>query len=119
LPSRGPNWIHGTIGNPILEIAKEADSVWSEDFHSTARVLDGLGSYLPQKLGDELLTIVWTLCEEGIELSAEHFAHIGRGETIYDYFTKRVMEEVDDAEKRKYLSQMVEQLGGIVAGDNR
>jgi monoamine oxidase len=111
----GPNWIHGTEHNPILDLAKEANTLthaWAE----SVNVFDEDGKYL--KEGRSSHEVMWGIIVQAFKYSAENTANIDPSESLYDFFVEKVHEmypdKGDSEDKRKLVMQMAELWGAFV-----
>lgn len=111
----GPNWIHGSENNPILDLANETNSltrVWPGGFN----VFDEAGRLVQD--GNELGGEMWGIVLEAFEYSAKNTSTIDPGKSLYDYFVEKVKEVFPDAtkeeEQRKIVMHLSEMWGGVV-----
>ena len=111
----GPNWIHGTDNNPILDLAKETNTpthTWEEQ----TNIFDETGKAL--KNGNPLMEAVWGIIVEAFKHSGKNTAEIDPEESLYDFFISKsrdVFTGQDDAgQQRKILLQMAELWGAFV-----
>jgi monoamine oxidase len=114
----GPNWIHGTENNPILDLAKETHTdthSWGEKFN----LFDEYGHYVRDEETAEYNEIMWMIIGEAFKHSNEEGASIPVSQSLYDFFISRLKEhlpatEKDNEKKRKILLQMSKMWGGFV-----
>jgi monoamine oxidase len=111
----GPNWIHGTEHNPILDLAKETDTpchTWEGRFN----VFDEAGHEL--KNGKELSEAMWGIVLQAFKHSTENASTIDPKESLHDFFAEKVKEVFPDAasheQQRKLVMQMSEMWGTFV-----
>jgi len=110
----GPNWIHGTDDNPILDLAKAtktATHTWGEE----TRVFDENGTLLED--GREISDVMWKIIVLAFKHSAQNTTRIDPKESLNDFFERRVEEEFSGEEasrKKKVLMQMAELWGAFV-----
>jgi monoamine oxidase len=111
----GPNWIHGTEHNPILDLAKETDTpchTWEGRFN----VFDEAGQDL--KNGKELSEAMWGIVLQAFKHSTENASTIDPKESLHDFFAEKVKEVFPDAanheQQRKLVMQMSEMWGTFV-----
>ncbi|KAK3114485.1 hypothetical protein LTR53_007172 [Teratosphaeriaceae sp. CCFEE 6253] len=102
----GPNWIHGTNDNPILEIAIKTSTrlhTWSED----SAIIGPDGEPLTATEADAYSSLLWDdgLIAEAFRYSNEHSAEIDPERSLYDFFAERAeglfATEPEDVAKRK------------------
>lgn len=111
----GPNWIHGTDHNPILDLAKEtgtATHLWGEKVN----IFDENGDLLPD--GRELGDTMWSIIVQAFKHSGKNTSHIESKESLYDFFVEKLQEIVPSGEeaerKRKVVLQLAEFWGAFV-----
>ncbi|KAF2126778.1 FAD/NAD(P)-binding domain-containing protein [Dothidotthia symphoricarpi CBS 119687] len=112
----GPNWIHGTDNNPILDLAKQTNTVIM-NWDGRQSVFDHLGKQMPDKEATETSEVVWGIIEQAMKLSNEESAKIPAEKSLYAYFEEQVVEMFPgDKEKGKRTAvlQMAEMWGAFV-----
>ncbi len=129
LVDMGPNWIHGTKDNPILDLVRATDTVTSSnDFDESGKPLEGAvfdskGRLLSLDEGEALSTVMWKIIEEAFVHSNTHCSTIDAGESLYDYFQRRIddhvrVDESTDAstaaKRRDLVLQMADFWGAFV-----
>jgi hypothetical protein len=118
LVDMGPNWIHGTNDNPILDIANKTKTPVSS-WDTTSFVFDEDGKLLPVAEGDTYSTIMWNIIQEAFSYSNKNTATISPEESLWDFFKKEVVLRVPDTEPdfektREYIFQLGEMWGAFV-----
>lgn len=114
----GPNWIHGTNNNPILDLAKEtATTVGSWD--DKTFVFDEGGKQLSLSEAESHSTAMWEIIEEAFRHSNRHSAEISPNESLWDFFQKEVVKRIPDTEtdferKRDMIFKIAESWGAFV-----
>jgi hypothetical protein len=116
----GPNWIHGTDQNPILDLAKETDTathVWGDDIN----LFDEEGKPLPAEDAKRLNEVMWDIVVEAFTHSNKNTSSIPADQSLYDWFLTRLDEAIPDVEadceeKRKLVLQISEMWGAFVGG---
>ena len=114
----GPNWIHGTKGNPILDLAKEIENAFSPPDIGVC-VLDEDGKQLPQEEAAAYSTIMWDIIEAAFHYSNKHCATISPNESLWDFFQKEVARRIPDTKpnfqrERDMIFQISESWGAFV-----
>jgi uncharacterized protein with NAD-binding domain and iron-sulfur cluster len=110
----GPNWIHGTDYNPILDLAKTTKTAmhtWGEKL----KVFGADGSLLGE--GKEYNDLMWKIIAQAFKYSAQNTSTINPNESLKDFFEKKLLEEFPgqaDLDKKKILMQMAELWGAFV-----
>lgn len=117
-PSSGPNWIHGTENNPILDLAKETNTL-TNTWDGRQSVFDHLGDALLEKDAAEYTELVWKVIGEAYEYVNEHGTDISPGRSLWDFFRERSKEMFPDSDphaesKRDTLTSMAEMWGAFV-----
>lgn len=118
----GPNWIHGTDNNPILDLAKDTNTI-TMSWDGRQSVVDALGKYLSDKEATENTEIVWSIIEQAMKHSNAESATIDPKKSLYDFFEDAVEklfidEKEEEAEKkRQTILQMSEMWGAFVGSE--
>ncbi|KAJ2898146.1 flavin containing amine oxidoreductase [Zalerion maritima] len=119
----GPNWIHGTVDNPINDIAKQTGTITSSWGHNP-HIFDEDGKLFDAKEAAQLSDIMWDIVLKAFQFSNKNCAATDSKESLYDFFvsnseivipnatTPEGQEEV--LRKRKILLQMCEMWGAFV-----
>lgn len=119
--SSGPNWIHGTENNPILELAKETNTT-TMAFDGRQAIFDHLGKLMPDDEAAENMEIMWTIVEQAMEYSNKESETISSKTSLYDYFQEKISaivtaemgSEEEVANKRQVIMHMAEMWGAFV-----
>lgn len=122
----GPNWIHGTENNPILELAKETNTA-TMSWDGRQAVFDQLGRLMPDDEAAENTEIVWGIIEQAMKYSNEESETISPDISLYHYFEEKVKEmvtsktgnEEEVANRRQIILQMAETWGAYVGSPIR
>ena len=118
LPS-GPNWIHGTDNNPILDLAKQTNTI-TMNWDGRQSVVDALGDYLSDKEAAEGTELVWSIIERAMKYSNEYSATIDQKLSLYNFFEEAVQKlfteekEAEAKKKRQIILDMSEMWGAFV-----
>ena len=103
LVDMGPNWIHGTKDNPILDLVHATDTATSshdvdeQGNHLTGAVFDQDGHLLPLEEGGALSTVMWKIVEEAFVHSNANCSTIDPNESLHDFFQQRLEAHVPSA----------------------
>jgi hypothetical protein len=118
--TRGPNWIHGTDHNPILDLAKQTKTM-TMNWDGRQSVLDHLGHRLSEKETTENEEIVWGIIEKAMKYSNEQSATIPAERSLYNFFEEQVetMFPADNGDvkaksKQETILQIAEMWGAFV-----
>ncbi|EON64076.1 hypothetical protein W97_03306 [Coniosporium apollinis CBS 100218] len=114
----GPNWIHGTDHNPILDLAKETNTL-THTWDGRQSVFDHLGDAVPAQDAAEYTELVWKVIGEAYEYVNEHGAEISPSRSLWDFFKEKSKEIFPDSDpdaesKRDTLTSMAEMWGAFV-----
>jgi hypothetical protein len=115
--SRGANWIHGTVDNPILDLAKKTDTVLSS-------VGEDLGFYneygceiFNKSKAHELHELVWGIVSDAFKYSNEHSAEIDPKKSLWQFMQDELKKRDLPAEDFRTATYMAEQWGQFI-GDH-
>lgn len=117
----GPNWIHGTDNNPILDLARETNTIVM-NWDGRQSVFDHLGNQMPEHEAAENTEHVWTIIDRAMKLSNDDSASIAAEKSLYNFFEEEVVKifppDVEDDAKAKSkqstILQMAEMWGAFV-----
>lgn len=114
----GPNWIHGTNDNPILDIAKKTNTAISS-WDTTSRVFDEEGKLLDSAEGEKYSNLLWDIVMDAMSYSNKNSASIPASESLWDYYQKEVVRRIPESEpgfekKRQHMLQFIEMWGTFV-----
>jgi predicted NAD/FAD-dependent oxidoreductase len=114
----GPNWIHGTDDNPILDLAKETKTV-TMNWDGRQSIFDSLGNHMSDQDAAENTEAVWTIIEQAMKYSNEESATIPAEKSLYEFFEESVVNmfpsEKEEAKKKQTtILQMAEMWGAFV-----
>lgn len=116
----GPNWIHGTEHNPILDLAKETETV-THSWEDAATIFSEDGTQLPEEEAKELGGMMWEIVLEAFQESNRNTATISNHISLYDYFENRVKEKFPDgtenSEKNRKLVLQISEMWGAFVGN--
>lgn len=94
---RGPNWIHGTDSNPILDLAKETQTL-TMSWDGRQAVFDELGNPLSDEEAAEVTEIIWDIIEKAMKYSNDNSASIPAEKSLYNFFEEKVKELFPDSQ---------------------
>ncbi|KAI1211664.1 FAD/NAD(P)-binding domain-containing protein [Annulohypoxylon truncatum] len=114
----GPNWIHGTNDNPILDLAKETKTVTGQ-WEERSAVFDEAGKQISASEAITHSTIMWDVVGAAFAYSNKYSATISPDESLWDFFQKEVPKRIPDTEenferKRNFVYQLADQWGAFV-----
>ena len=111
--SRGPNWIHGTVDNPILDLAKKTNTNACPTGEELG-VFDELGRLMDAKKSKELSDLVWGVITDAYQYSEDESESIPSNKSLKDFVVEKIAsKEIRNADRRMAL-QMAEMWGAFV-----
>lgn len=116
LVDMGPNWIHGTKDNPMLDLAKQTGTmVGSWDNGSYA--FDEFGDVLEE--GEQLSDTMWEIVQDAFKHSNKLSGEIHDKESLHDFFQEKVIEKIPETDegyekKRRTVLHMSDLWGAFV-----
>lgn len=111
----GPNWIHTSGSNPILDIANATNTplhIWNEKVH----VFDQDGEMVEEERAKRLGELRWDVIEEAIRYSRENMQSIDKNESLGQWFEERV-EKMDMTKYDKRVLVGMAEMWGCYIGD--
>ncbi|KAL0252235.1 hypothetical protein SLS55_010702 [Diplodia seriata] len=120
----GPNWIHGTEDNPILDLAKETGTI-THNWDGRQGIFDSKGSQLSEKEAVEASETIWSIIGDGMEFSKQNSTSIPPTKSLLDYIHEKTKElytdenwnhlqEAEKEKKRHLLHDIAEMWGAFV-----
>lgn len=114
----GPNWIHGTNDNPMLELAKQTNTAVGS-WDTTSYVFDEAGKLFDVKDGENYSNMTWDIIQDAFKHSNKNSTEIHYGDSLDDFFRQKVKEKIPDTEedyerKRSIVLQVSELWGAFV-----
>lgn len=114
----GPNWIHGTDDNPILDIAKQTNTT-ARNSDSSTWVYDHSGDLLPLEDGEKYSTMMWDIVQQAFEHSNTYGAETHVDKSLLDFVHEKLPDLVpgndpDCDKKRAIVLRMAEMWGAFV-----
>jgi hypothetical protein len=111
----GPNWIHGTDHNPVVDLAKKTNTAtYSWDTESD-NLFDGNGILVSNAA--EISSWFWGTIMEAFKCSEEHSATIDPEKSLWDFFLEKTAETsitAEGKEKTNLMLQVAEMWGAFV-----
>ena len=120
LVDAGPNWIHGTENNPILDLAKQTHTT-VDSWTTRSYLYDQHGERLPLEESEDYSTKMWNIIEDAYKFSNKNSSKINPEENLYDFFRQRSGTVISDDDanseaRREVLLQTAELWGAFVGG---
>lgn len=85
----GPNWIHGTDGNPVMQLARTTGTVVVEP-EERQLIFDSNGHRKSEEESLELGAEVWATVVDAFKYSNEHHPDIDSKTSLMDYFKQEL-----------------------------
>ncbi|KAH7380325.1 amine oxidase [Phaeosphaeria sp. MPI-PUGE-AT-0046c] len=116
----GPNWIHGTDDNPILDLAKQTNTL-TMNWDGRQSVFDHLGKITPEKEAAEDSEIVWDIIGKAMKYSNDNSASIPTSMSLFNFFEEEVERmyptkdgDAKAARRRQMILESAEMWGAFV-----
>ncbi len=113
LSFRGPQWIHTSGDNPILDIATKTATplhAWNEKIN----LFDKGGNLVDNSKAVFLSDLRWSIIEEAFQHSIGKKSTISESESLYDFFLVKAKEALPDKTDRELLLGMAEMWGDYI-----
>ncbi|KAK3365658.1 hypothetical protein B0T24DRAFT_682743 [Lasiosphaeria ovina] len=114
----GPNWVHGTTGNPMMDLARETDTP-IDTWDTGSTVYDEDGELISSKDSEFFSTTMWNIIEDAFDYSNQHGAETDPSKALLDFFREQIPHKIPDTEedyekKRRIMLQMATLWGNFV-----
>ncbi|KUI61133.1 putative polyamine oxidase 4 [Cytospora mali] len=114
----GPNWIHGTDTNPILDIAKETNTAIG-NWDTGSYVFNEDGELYGLEDGERYSEMMWDIVQAAFKHSNKNSAEIDPDESLRDFFEVKLREMIPETtekwqRKREIVLQMADLWGAFV-----
>ncbi|KAH8585525.1 amine oxidase [Bisporella sp. PMI_857] len=109
----GPNWIHGTLTNPIVHLAKKTDTALCL-IEDSMNVFDQCGQAIDSEKADSFFELVWSIISEAFKYSNKECSRISPKTSLKDFFTEKISERDFNNEDRTLILQMAEMWGAFI-----
>ncbi|POR37256.1 Putative polyamine oxidase 4 [Tolypocladium paradoxum] len=114
----GPNWIHGTNDNPMLDLAKQTKTAvgcWD----TRSYVFDESGRLFPVDEGERYADMMWDIIQDAFKHSNKSSAGIPSSKSLAHFFQEQVVDKIPESEpefarKRQIVLQMSDMWGAFV-----
>lgn len=111
--ARGPNWIHGTLTNPIVGLAQASGTKLCL-IEDNTYVFDQNGQAISAEKANNFFDLVWDIISEAFRYSNENSSSISPDRSLKDFFLEKVPEKGIDEEDQKLILQMGEVWGAFI-----
>jgi len=116
----GPNWIHGTLSNPLIPIVKLTGSQLTFPDEGNQTIYTSSGEALPRETSRLLYDCIWRYAAEAISFSTDEGESVPPEWSMYDFCVERIKEDEALETKLKHLAlRLVELLTTFTAVDVR
>ncbi|KAK3325760.1 hypothetical protein B0H66DRAFT_599903 [Apodospora peruviana] len=119
LVDAGPNWIHGTKENPIMDLANETKTI-TADWDTNSYVFDQDGKLFPLEDGTNYSTMMWNIIQDAFDYSNRCGSEINPGRSLLDFFQEQVKVRIpvteEEYEKKRYAILQMSELWGAFVG---
>ncbi|KAJ0109082.1 flavin containing amine oxidoreductase [Diaporthe amygdali] len=114
----GPNWVHGTDNNSILDIAKETNTAMGS-WDTGSYVFNEDGELYSLKEGERYSEMMWDIVQAAFKHSNKNSAEIDPNESLLDFFKVTLKELIPEStenwqRKREIVLQMADLWGAFV-----
>ncbi|KJZ72058.1 hypothetical protein HIM_08513 [Hirsutella minnesotensis 3608] len=115
----GPNWIHGTAENPILDLANQTKTTTSR-WDVNSYVFDESGVLFPVDQGEKYAGAMWDIIQEAFKHSNRHGSETDGNKSLADFFREKVAERFPDSEtdfeRQRQIVLLMSELWGAFVG---
>ncbi|KAL9624394.1 MAG: hypothetical protein Q9160_001356 [Pyrenula sp. 1 TL-2023] len=116
LVDMGPNWIHGTDNNPIVELAESSGSKLVSPNESTY-VYDSTGMLMNDRRASNVSTAFWDILADAFRYSNDNCHTIAPSLSLKDYFLERLSKGSLEKEAQSSVLEFAETWGAFI-GDS-
>ncbi|KAJ8119484.1 hypothetical protein ONZ43_g3570 [Nemania bipapillata] len=114
----GPNWIHGTNNNPIMDLAQKTNTA-TGSWAAKTSIIDEAGKILPPPEAEVYSDMMWDIIGKAFTHSNKNSGTIGVKESLLEFFGKELARRIPKEspgsnEKRKIMYQIAESWGAYV-----
>lgn len=109
----GASWIHGTQGNPFVELAALSETA-TVACGAVDSIFDTEGSYLETKHAKELYQRVWEILDEASDYSKTHYPSIPPEASLKRFVSAKLEENCPE---KSLLESIVEMWGAFMGAD--
>ncbi|KIV84038.1 hypothetical protein PV11_06013 [Exophiala sideris] len=113
LVDMGPNWIHGTKGNPIMGLAEKTGTKVLDPEEDGA-LYDASGKRRTDAEAVQLSGKIWDMVVDAFKYSDEHSATIDSRVSLYEYFQEKLSKVGTDERHRDDLLHEAQMWGPFV-----
>lgn len=116
LVDMGPNWVHGTEDNPIVQLAhKVGTSI--KALGERTQMYGSAGNVIDEQRADRLNDVIWSIISDAFAYSNNHCAEIQPELSLKDFFVEQLPSRGLDKDDQDLTLHMAEMWGSFI-GDN-
>lgn len=108
---RGPNWIHGTEGNPILRLARDTGSKLASP-KDRATIYDSQGNPVGSSEVSTALQTIWNIIDDAFTYSSHECENIASHLSLKDFFQEKLLLSSLDKQAQEFVLELAEIWGG-------
>jgi hypothetical protein len=116
LVDMGPNWVHGTESNPIVQLARET-GISIEALGERTQVYGSTGEEVDHDRAERLNDIIWSIISDAFAYSNQHCAKIEPNLSLKDFFNEHLPKHDLSVDDYDLTMDMAEMWGSFI-GDN-
>ena len=112
----GPNWVHGTQNNPIIQLAADTKTN-IRNFGEVARVYRPSGEAVDGDTVEKLDDLIWNIISDAYAYSNKSCADINPELSLRDFFQMKLPEHGLSKEDEDIVMKMGEMWGSLMGGN--
>jgi hypothetical protein len=112
----GPNWVHGTEGNPIVQLAGEV-ATRIKPLGEQTQIWGPSGDAVDDERAEQLNDVIWNIISEAFGYSNKHCAEIPPNLSLKDFFLEHLPTRHLSDDDKALVVRMAEMWGSFI-GDN-
>ena len=110
---RGPDWIHGTDNNPMLQLAEDTNSRLSS-VSEDAYVYDSDGGLMNNQEVLDGFAVVWDILADAFKFSNENCTNLTSSLSLKSFFVEKLSASPLDQRARSVVLELAEMWGGFI-----
>ena len=116
LVDMGPNWVHGTESNPIVQLARETGTI-IEALGERTQVYGSTGNEIDDERAERLNDVIWSIISDAFASSNKHCETIEPNLSLKDFFVQHLPKRDLSDDDFKLAMDMAAMWGSFI-GDN-
>ena len=113
---RGPNWVHGTESNPIVQLAGDTGTS-IKPLGERTQVYGPSGDIIDNERAERLNDTIWSIISDAFAYSNKDCADIPPDLSLKDFFVEHLPKH-DLNEGDQHLTMQMAEIWGSFIGDN-